>query len=56
MSETAATTSSKPSPMRADTDRQALAQVEKWLAIIREISGEPQGQTIVPSDDPPATR
>ena len=44
MSETA-DTQSKPGSMRSDSaDKQALAQVEKWMAMIREISGEQQGQ------------
>jgi hypothetical protein len=44
MSETA-DTQSKPASMRGETaDKQALAQVEKWMAIIREISRERQGR------------
>jgi hypothetical protein len=40
MSETAAT-QSKSALRSSDTaDKQALAQVEKWLAVIREFSGE----------------
>jgi len=35
-------------------DRQALAQVEKWMNIIRELAHERQAPTIIPSDDPPA--
>ncbi|HWW36221.1 MAG TPA: hypothetical protein VNZ23_13385 [Xanthobacteraceae bacterium] len=38
-----ADTSSKPSAKRdARTDEQAFAQVEKWMAMIREIDREPQ--------------
>ena len=45
MSETA-DTQSKRAAMRGDSsDKQALAQVEKWMAMIREISRERQGQT-----------
>ncbi len=37
---------SKPAAMRGGSfDRQALAQVEKWMAMIREISRERQVQT-----------
>ena len=44
MSETA-DTQSKPTSMRGDSsDKQAFAQVEKWMAMIREISRERQGQ------------
>lgn len=44
MSNTAGT-QSKPAAMRGDTaDKQALDQVEKWMAIIREISRERQGR------------
>ncbi len=33
---------SKPDPRReARTNNQALAQVEKWMAVIREIDREP---------------
>jgi hypothetical protein len=45
MSETA-DTQSKPTSMRGDSsDKQAFAQVEKWMAMIREISREPQAET-----------
>jgi len=41
-----ADTQSKPIAMRGDSsDKQALAQVEKWMAIIREISREQQAET-----------
>ena len=30
----------KPVASRDAVDRQALAQVEKWMAVIRELSGE----------------
>jgi hypothetical protein len=43
MSETV-DTQSKPSATRNSTDKHALAQVEKWMAIIREISRERQGR------------
>jgi hypothetical protein len=33
----ATTTTSKP---KADADRRTLAHVDKWLAVIRELSGE----------------
>jgi hypothetical protein len=46
MSETA-DTQSKPATMRGTSDKQALAQVEKWMAIIREISRERQGQIVL---------
>jgi hypothetical protein len=40
-------TSSKPSSRRTDSgDEQALAQVEKWMAVIRELSHEPAGGTM----------
>ncbi len=45
MSETA-NTQSKPGSMRSSSyDKQAFAQVEKWMAMIREIGRERQGQT-----------
>jgi hypothetical protein len=38
---------SKPVSSRGDAaDKHALAQVEKWMAIIREISRDRQGQTV----------
>jgi hypothetical protein len=54
MSETSsAATPSTPAPGRSESfDRQALARVEKWMALIREISHEPKAPTIIPSDDP----
>jgi hypothetical protein len=30
---------------RLEADRHALAQVEKWMAMIRELAHERQGQT-----------
>jgi hypothetical protein len=55
MSETSSdATPPMPTSTRDGTsDRQALAQVEKWMAIIREISHE-HAPTIIPSDDPSA--
>ncbi len=45
MSETA-DTQTKPTSMRGDSsDKQAIAQVEMWMAMIRKISRERQGQT-----------
>jgi hypothetical protein len=56
MSETAGEPQSKPVATPGGSgDQRVLAEVEKWMAIIREISGEPQGQTIVHADQPPAT-
>jgi hypothetical protein len=44
MSETAVDTPSKPNATRSNSaDQRAFAQVEKWMAIIREISRERQG-------------
>jgi hypothetical protein len=43
---------SMPTSTRVTPDRQALAQVEKWMTIIREIVHERQAPTIIPSDDP----
>jgi hypothetical protein len=44
MSETATDTQSKPaSTPRESSDQHALAQVEKWMAMIKEISHERQG-------------
>jgi hypothetical protein len=41
-----ADTQSKPIAIRGNSsDKQALAQVEKWMAIIREISREQQAET-----------
>jgi hypothetical protein len=40
MSDTAAMQSKSPSRSSGAADKQALAQVEKWLAVIREISVE----------------
>jgi hypothetical protein len=55
MSETSSNaTPPMPGSTRDETsDLQALAQVEKWMAIIREISHE-RAPTIIPSDDPSA--
>jgi hypothetical protein len=36
-----ASTQPKPKSPRSGTDRMALAQVERWMALIREISREP---------------
>ena len=45
MSEAAAM-QSKPIAMRGNSsDKQVLAQVEKWMAMIRELSREPQAET-----------
>jgi len=45
MSEAAAT-QSKPIAVRDNScDKQALAQVEKWMAMIRELSRERQAET-----------
>ena len=42
----AATTQSKPIAMPGNSsDKQALAQVEKWMAMIRELSRERQAET-----------
>jgi hypothetical protein len=39
-------TQSSPATRRDDqADKQAFAQVEKWMAMIREISDERQAQT-----------
>jgi hypothetical protein len=39
MSDTAANTPAKPTPVRGDASaKHALAHVEKWMAVIREIS------------------
>jgi|HubBroStandDraft_2_1064218.scaffolds.fasta_scaffold1181811_2 hypothetical protein len=44
MSETSADTQAKSHAARGDAaDQRAFAQVEKWMAIIREISRERQG-------------
>jgi hypothetical protein len=38
---------SKPSSRQTDSgDQQALAQVEKWMAVIRELGHEPAGGTM----------
>jgi hypothetical protein len=34
-------TQTKPTARADSLDERALAQVEKWMAVIREISGEP---------------
>ena len=42
----AATTQSKPIAMRGNSsDKQVLAQVEKWMAMIRELNRERQAET-----------
>ena len=44
-----------PAPRRNESpDRLALAEVEKWMALIRDISHERDAPTIIPSDDPSA--
>jgi hypothetical protein len=41
-----AETQSKPTTKRDDqADKRAFAQVEKWMAMIRELNGEQQAQT-----------
>jgi hypothetical protein len=40
MSESVSSSCSLSLPRRAAADREAFAQVEKWLAVIREISRE----------------
>ena len=53
MSETSSSaTPSMPGSARGEPSDQALAQVEKWMTIIREIAHERQAPTIIPSDDP----
>ena len=48
MSEIAADTQPKTRSSRGDTaDQRVFAQVEKWMAIIREISRERQGPTFL---------
>jgi len=44
MSESAPAPSKPASPRGAASDERALAQVEKWMATIREISREQQAQ------------
>jgi hypothetical protein len=38
----------KPALRSNTSDQQVLAQVEKWMAVIREISGERGGQNKLP--------
>jgi hypothetical protein len=53
MSETSSSaTPSMPGSARREPPDQALAQVEKWMTLIREIAHERQAPTIIPSDDP----
>jgi hypothetical protein len=48
MSEAGADTQAKPNATRGETaDQRAFSQVEKWMAIIREISRERQGPTFL---------
>jgi hypothetical protein len=46
MSDTADSQPKPAAPRGSAADKQAFAQVEKWMAIIREISRERQGPTI----------
>jgi len=41
-----------PGSGRPEPSDQALAQVEKWMVLIRELAHERQAPTVVPSDDP----
>jgi hypothetical protein len=44
----AADSNQKPASTRGDSaDKRAFAQVEKWMAIIREVSRERQGPTFL---------
>jgi hypothetical protein len=53
MSETnSSTTPSMPGSARHEPSDQVLAQVEKWMTLIREIAHERHAPTIIPSDDP----
>jgi hypothetical protein len=53
MSETSSSaTPSMPGSAHREPSDQALAQVEKWMTLIREIARERQAPTIIPSDDP----
>jgi hypothetical protein len=50
-------TSSSPMPSMSGSGHreppdQVLAQVEKWMTVIREIAHERQAPAIIPSDDP----
>jgi hypothetical protein len=46
-------TPSMPASSPGETpDRQALALVEKWMTVIRELAHERHAPTIIPSDDP----
>ncbi len=49
MSQPAADPQSKPASTQSESaDKHALAQVEKWMAMIRELSHERQGATEAP--------
>jgi hypothetical protein len=53
MSETSSSaTPSMPGSARGEPSDQALAQVEKWMTLIRELAHERHAPTIIPSDDP----
>jgi hypothetical protein len=41
-----------PGSARREPSDQVLAQVEKWMTLIREIAHERHAPTIIPSDDP----
>ncbi len=49
MSEPANTPSSLTTRRGDSADKHALVQVEKWMAMIREIGHERQGQTKLPA-------
>jgi hypothetical protein len=53
MSETSSSaTPSMPGSAAREPSDQALAQVEKWMTLIRELAHERHAPTIIPSDDP----
>jgi hypothetical protein len=53
MSETSSSaTPSMPGSAGREPSDQALAQVEKWMTLIRELAHERPAPTIIPSDDP----
>jgi hypothetical protein len=52
MSETSSSAPSMPGSAHREPSDQALAQVEKWMTLIREIAHERHAPTIIPSDDP----
>jgi hypothetical protein len=41
-----------PGSAAREPSDQALAQVEKWMTLIRELGHERHAPTIIPSDDP----